>query len=63
MITWAKNLLPRRLPVIRLRMPATMRIFPGSDHEAINATFDEGGRIVQLIVHTKNKSLGTSHWS
>lgn len=34
-----------------------MLLFPGSDREAIHATFDEGGRIIQLIIHTKSKSL------
>jgi len=64
-IAWAKNLLPRRSPVIRLRMPSAMRLYPGSDHESIDATFDEGGRIVQLVVHTRSKSLNTasSRWS
>lgn len=42
-----------------------MRLFPGSDHERIDATFDEGGRIVQLVVHTRSKSFNTppSRWS
>jgi hypothetical protein len=45
-------------------MPARMLLFPGSDQEAIDATFDAGGRIVQLIVHTKSKSLDrSSRWS
>lgn len=42
-----------------------MLLFPGSDREAINASFDEGGRIIQLIVHTKSTSRNTTapHWS
>lgn len=52
--------------MVRLRMPDSMVLFPGSDHESIDATFDEGGRILQLIVHTKSKALNTrftSRWS
>lgn len=43
-----------------------MLLFPGADRERIDATYDEGGRIVQLIVHTRSKSLAntpTSRWS
>ncbi len=52
--------------MVRLRMPDSMILFAGSDGERINATFDEGGRILQLIVHTRSQSLGarsTSRWS
>lgn len=65
-IAWAKDFLPRRRPVIRLRMPGSMLLFPGSTKESIDATFDEGGRIVQLIVHTRSKNLNArvpSRWS
>lgn len=64
-IAWAKDFLPKRRPVIRLRMPGAMLLFRGSDRESIEATFDEGGRIVQMIVHTRSKSLNTrvpSRW-
>ena len=43
-----------------------MLLFPGSNKESIDATFDEGGRIVQLIVHTRSKNLSArpiSRWS
>ena len=64
MLDFAKNFVPRWRRVIRLRMPSSMLLFPGSDHEAIDATFDEGGRIIQLIVHTKSKNLSRpSRWS
>ena len=41
-------------------MPERMLLFAGSDRESIDATFDAGRRIVQLIVHTRSQSLGAS---
>ena len=60
MFVLTTNLLPRWRQIIRLRMPASMKLFAGSNHERIDATFDEGGRIVQLIVHTKSRSIAQS---
>jgi hypothetical protein len=57
MIAWAIDFLRRR-PVIRLRMPQSTVIFTGADREAIDGVFDEGGRIVHLIIHTRIRTLG-----
>jgi hypothetical protein len=56
MIAWARDLLRRRQP-IRLRLPQSFALVTGSDRESIDATFDPGGRIIHLIVHTRLKSL------
>ena len=64
MIAWARDFLPRRRPpVVRLRMPDRMILFSGCDRESIDATYDEGGRMIQLIVHTRSRSLGDGHTS
>jgi hypothetical protein len=42
---------------IRLREPEMFRLVTGADRERIEATFDAGGRIVSLIVHTRSRSL------
>jgi hypothetical protein len=55
-IAWVKDLLRRRQP-IRLRLPQSFALITGSNRESIDATFDDGGRIVHLIVHTRLKSL------
>ena len=56
MIAWAKGIIRKRRP-IRLRQPQSFALFTGCDRESIDATFDPGGRIIQLIVHTRLKSL------
>lgn len=59
MIAWAIDLVKRRRP-IRIRQPQNFVLFTDADREKIDATFDEGGRIVTLIVHTRLKSLRRS---
>jgi hypothetical protein len=59
MIEWVRNQLWRKRFVIRLREPAHFRLVTGASRESIEATFDAGGRIVELIVHTRSRSLRT----
>lgn len=59
MIDWVRNQLRRKRFVIRLREPAHFRLVTGANRESIEATFDAGGRIVELIVHTRSRSLRT----
>lgn len=56
MIAWALQILRRR-PPIRLRQPQNLIIYTGANREAIDALFDEGGRLITLIVHTRIRSL------
>ena len=46
-------------------MPSSTLLYTGSNQERIDAMFDEGGRIIQLIIHTRSRSLGqrNSRWS
>lgn len=55
-IAWALQYLRRR-PPLRLRQPQNLVIYTGCAREAIDATFDEAGRIITLIVHTRLRSL------
>jgi len=57
MIAWADHLLERARRRIRLREPQRMTIITGSEQERIDATYDEGNRLVHLIVHTRHGSL------
>jgi hypothetical protein len=57
MIAWARDFLHRRKHIIRLRMPQSMTLITGSNRESISATYDEGGRLVHLTVHTRLRSL------
>ena len=43
--------------VIRLRQPQATTLITGSDREAIDAIYDEGQRLVHLIIHTRQGSL------
>lgn len=43
--------------VIRLRQPQSTTLITGSDREAIDAIYDEGQRLVHLIIHTRQGSL------
>ncbi len=56
MIAWARDFLKRK-QLIRLRLPQSFALVTDSDRESIDATFDQGGRIIHLIVHTRLKSL------
>ena len=51
------DLLGRRKKTIRVRMPQNFLLVTSSNKESIDATFDEAGRLVTLIVHTRVKSL------
>lgn len=57
MIAWAEHLVRKARRRIRLREPQRLTIVAGSDRESIDATFDEGNRLVHLIVHTRSASL------
>ncbi len=57
MFAWVKDHLRHKRFVIRLREPERFRLFTGRDQERIDATFDAGGRIISLIVHTRSRSL------
>lgn len=59
MVAWLKRALPLRR-LIRLREPDRFHLVTGADCERIDATFDAGGRIVSLTVHTRSRSLRTS---
>ena len=43
--------------LIRLRLPQTTTLITGSDREAIDAVYDEGKRLVHLIIHTRQRAL------
>lgn len=60
MIAWIRNQLQGKRFIIRLREPDHFRLVTGAARESINATFDAGGRIVELIVHTRSRSLRTN---
>lgn len=57
MIAWAEGWIRKSRARIRLREPQKLTIVTGCDREAIAATFDEGNRLVHLIVHTRSASL------
>lgn len=57
MIAWAEGWLEKAKRRIKLREPQRMTIITGSAQERIDATYDEGNRLVHLIVHTRFGSL------
>lgn len=56
MIAWPEQLL-RIKRRIRLREPQVVAIVTGAAMERIDAEFDQGNRLVRLIIHTKSASL------
>ena len=48
---------PHDRHLIRLRLPQTTTLITGSDREAIDAVYDEGKRLVHLIIHTRQRAL------
>lgn len=57
MIAWAEGWIRKTRTRIRLREPEKMTIVTGCARESIDATFDEGQRLIHLIVHTRHGSL------
>ncbi len=44
---------------IRLREPQSCTIITGAPTERIDARYDSGNRLVQLVIHTRHTSLST----
>lgn len=57
MMSWAQEFMRRKRHLIRLRLPQTTTLITGSDREAIDAVYDEGKRLVHLIIHTRQRAL------
>jgi hypothetical protein len=58
MICFSRDfVLGRRRFHIRLRQPMSMILFTGCDKERINAVFDRQNRLLQLVVHTRQKNV------
>lgn len=57
MIAWAQEFMRRKKRIIRLRQPQSTTLITGSDREAIDAVYDEGQRLVHLIIYTRQGSL------
>ena len=58
MICFSKDWMPSRKPrVIRLRMPKKVTIIRNCDEERIDAIEDPQGRLAEMIIYTKAKTL------
>ena len=57
MVDWLKRVWGEQPRMIRLRQPARFQLVAGAETERIEATFDAGGRLLSLTVHTRSRSL------
>ena len=57
MISRVSDVLHRARKTIRLREPQSVVIISGAPREAIDATYDGANRLVNLVVHTRQRSM------